>query len=59
MVGRSRTLEAEAAVHHHLLRPGHLSQRLAAETPYALLTGRGQDAKAAKRLDISVRQPMR
>ena len=54
MVGRSRTLEAEAAVHHHLLRPGHLSQRLAAETPYALLTGRGQDAKAAKRLDISV-----
>ena len=53
MMGRSRTLETEAA-DHHLLRPGHLSQRIAAETPYALLTGRGQDSKAAKRLDISV-----
>lgn len=48
MLGRSRTLEEEVAAHHHLPRPGHLSQRLAAEIPHALLTGRGRDSKAAR-----------
>jgi hypothetical protein len=58
MLGRLRTLETEAAAHYHLPRPGHLSQRLAAETPHALLTGRGRDSKAANRLDISADSPM-
>jgi hypothetical protein len=31
--------------HYLLLRPGHLSQRLVAENPHALLTGRGQDSR--------------